>query len=60
MLMVCEFPDVFPKYICDLPRELRVEFTIYLAPGTRSVSMAPYRMSASDLGKVKERVRGYS
>ncbi|MCI21965.1 cellular nucleic acid-binding protein, partial [Trifolium medium] len=42
--VVCEFPDVFPGDISDLPPERDVEFTIDLVPGTGPISMAPYRM----------------
>src|SRR4051812_24753193 len=43
--VVCEFPEVFPDEIPDVPLEREVEFSIDLVPGTRPVSMAPYRMS---------------
>lgn len=46
MPVVCEFTDVFPKDICDLPPEREFEFTINLAPDTRLMSMAPYRIYA--------------
>ncbi|XP_050877191.1 uncharacterized protein LOC127080950 [Lathyrus oleraceus] len=42
--VVCEFPDVFPNNISDLPQEREVEFAIDLVPGTRPVSMVSYRM----------------
>ncbi|MCI58042.1 cellular nucleic acid-binding protein, partial [Trifolium medium] len=32
--VVCEFPDVFPKDVSDVPPEREVEFTIDLIPGT--------------------------
>ncbi|MCI46165.1 cellular nucleic acid-binding protein, partial [Trifolium medium] len=31
--VVCEFPDVFPGDVSDLPPEREVEFTIDLIPG---------------------------
>ncbi|MCI67001.1 cellular nucleic acid-binding protein, partial [Trifolium medium] len=40
--VVCEFPDVFPEYVSDVPPEREVEFTIDLVPGTKPISMAPY------------------
>ncbi|MCI32169.1 cellular nucleic acid-binding protein, partial [Trifolium medium] len=43
--VVCEFPDVFPGDVSDVPPEREVEFTIDLLPGTSPISMAPYRMS---------------
>lgn len=54
--MVCEFPDVFPEDICDLPPEQEVEFAIDLIPGTRPVSMAPYRMSALEMIELKRQL----
>ena len=46
---VCEFLEVFPKDINDLPPEQDVEFTIDLVPGTSLMSMDSYRMSAYEL-----------
>ncbi|MCH90079.1 gag-pol polyprotein, partial [Trifolium medium] len=40
----------------DVPPEREVEFTIDLVPGTSPVSMAPYRMSASELGELKKQL----
>ncbi|XP_058756261.1 uncharacterized protein LOC131629497 [Vicia villosa] len=42
--VVREFPEVFPDEIPDVPLEREVEYAIDLIPGTRPVSMAPYRM----------------
>ncbi|MCI93315.1 cellular nucleic acid-binding protein, partial [Trifolium medium] len=47
--VVCEFPDVFSGDVSDVPSEREVEFAIDLIPGTSPISMAPYRMSASEL-----------
>ena len=54
--MVCEFPEVFPDEIPDVPPEREVEFAIDLVPGTRPMSMAPYRMSASELSELKKQL----
>ncbi|XP_058726033.1 uncharacterized protein LOC131597345 [Vicia villosa] len=56
LLMVCEFPKVFPKDVRELPLEREVEFTIELIPGTSPVSMAPYRISASELAGLKSQL----
>ena len=37
--IVCEFTEVFPEDISDLPPEREVEFSIDLVPGTSPVSM---------------------
>jgi hypothetical protein len=47
---VCEFPEVFPEDISDLPPECEVDFSIDLVPGTSSMSMTPYRVSTLELG----------
>jgi hypothetical protein len=52
--VVNEFPEVFPDEIPDVPPEREVEFSIDLVPGTKPVSMAPYRMSASELAEFKK------
>ncbi|RHN78856.1 putative nucleotidyltransferase, Ribonuclease H [Medicago truncatula] len=42
--------------IPDVPPEREVEFSIDLVPGTKLVSMAPYRMSASELSELKKQL----
>ena len=54
--VVKEFPEVFPDEIPDVPPEREVEFSIDLVPGTKPVSMAPYRMSASELAELKKQL----
>ncbi|XP_050876056.1 uncharacterized protein LOC127079724 [Lathyrus oleraceus] len=54
MPIVCNFQDVFPNDISDLPPECEIEFSIDVVPGTNPMSMAPYRMSASELGELKK------
>ena len=51
--VVCEFQDVFPKEIPGLPPIRKVEFTIELLPGTKPISIAPYRMAPAELGELK-------
>ncbi|CAJ2679171.1 unnamed protein product [Trifolium pratense] len=54
--VVCEFPDVFPEDVSNVPPKREVEFTIDLVPGTSPISMAPYRMSASELNELKKQL----
>ncbi|MCI92265.1 cellular nucleic acid-binding protein, partial [Trifolium medium] len=54
--VVCEFSDVFPGDVSDVPLEREVEFAIDLIPGTCPISMAPYRMSASELKELKKQL----
>ena len=53
---VCDFPEVFPKDVIDLPPEREVEFSIDLVSGTSLVSMAPYQISASELKELKNQL----
>ena len=53
---MCEFPEVFPDEITDVPLEREVEFAIDLVPGTRPVSTEPYRMSTSELSELKKQL----
>ncbi|XP_019429961.1 PREDICTED: uncharacterized protein LOC109337438, partial [Lupinus angustifolius] len=50
--VVCEFPDVFPDEIPNLPPVREVEFSIDLVPGTGAISIAPYRMAPLELADV--------
>ncbi|XP_028086813.1 uncharacterized protein LOC114287614 [Camellia sinensis] len=53
MLVVKEFPDVFPD---DLPGNLidrEIEFTIEIVPSTQPLSKTPYRMSTTELKELK-------
>ncbi|MCI93720.1 cellular nucleic acid-binding protein, partial [Trifolium medium] len=54
--VVREFVDVFLDDILDLPPEREVEFSNDIVPGTSPISMAPYRMSAAKLEKLKEQL----
>ncbi|XP_074336733.1 uncharacterized protein LOC141673904 [Apium graveolens] len=43
------FPDKFPDELPGLPPDREVEFMIYLAPGTKSISKAPYQMAPVEI-----------
>ncbi|KAL6345741.1 hypothetical protein AAG906_017485 [Vitis piasezkii] len=53
ILIVRDYPDVFPEDLPSLPLEREVEFTIDLAPGTAPISKAPYRMAPMELKELK-------
>jgi hypothetical protein len=53
ILVVCEFPDVFPEDLPGLPPERDVEFMIELKPGTAPVSRRSYRMPPNELAELK-------
>ena len=48
-----EFPDVFPDDIVGLPPDREVEFTIDLIPGTKLISIPPYKMALAELRELK-------
>jgi hypothetical protein len=49
ILVVCEFPDVFPEDLPGLPPERDVEFVIELKPGTTPISRRSYGMPPNEL-----------
>jgi hypothetical protein len=53
ILVVCEFPDVFPEDLPGLPPERDVEFVIELKPGMAPISRRSYRMPPNELAKLK-------
>ena len=53
ILVVREFPDVFPDDLPGLPPEREIDFQIELAPGTKPISRAPYRMAPAELKELK-------
>ena len=53
ILVVREFPDVFPDDIIGLPLDREMEFTIDLIPGTEPISIPPYRMAPVELRELK-------
>lgn len=54
--VMCEFPDVFPDDIGDLPPDCEVEFAIDLVPDTGPIYMEPYIMFASELSVLKKKL----
>jgi hypothetical protein len=53
ILVVCEFPNVFPEDLPGLPPERDVEFVIKLKPGTTPISRRSYRMPPNELAELK-------
>nr|GEV07813.1 putative reverse transcriptase domain-containing protein [Tanacetum cinerariifolium] len=49
ILVVKEFPDIFPEDLPGLPPVSQVEFQIDLIPGTTPVAHAPYRLAPSEM-----------
>src|SRR5438105_10575731 len=53
ILVVNEYPDVFPEELPGLPPVLAVEFSIELLPGTAPIFRRPYKMPPNDLAEMK-------
>ena len=51
--VVREFLDVFPKDLPSIPPDREIDFQIELAPGTKPISKAPYKMAHPELKKLK-------
>nr|GEY08486.1 putative reverse transcriptase domain-containing protein [Tanacetum cinerariifolium] len=49
ILVVREFPDVFPEELPGLPPVRQVEFQIDLIPRAAPVAHAPYRLAPSEM-----------
>nr|GEY51785.1 reverse transcriptase domain-containing protein [Tanacetum cinerariifolium] len=49
ILVVGEFPDIFPEYLPGLPPIRQVEFQIDLIPRAAPVARAPYRLAPSEM-----------
>jgi len=53
--IIYEYLDVFPENVLGLPPQREIEFTIDLVPGSRHVSIAPYKMSPLELAELKKK-----
>ena len=53
ILVVCEFPNVFPDELPGLPPDREVEFKIELVSGTAPISRRPYRIPPNKLAELK-------
>ncbi|XP_071928113.1 uncharacterized protein [Coffea arabica] len=53
VLVVNEFPDVFPDELKSMPPEWEIEFKIDLVPGTAPIAKMPYRMAPAELKELK-------
>ena len=57
VLVVCEFPDVFPEEISSLPPSKEIDFIIELTLGTIPISRAPYCMALAKLRELKVQIQ---
>ncbi|GJZ47920.1 putative reverse transcriptase domain-containing protein [Tanacetum coccineum] len=49
MLVICDFPEVFPDELPGLPPPRQVEFRIDLVPRAAPVARVPYRLTLSEM-----------
>ena len=49
ILVVREFPNVFPQELLGIPLKIEVDLSIDILPGTTPISKAPYRMAPTEL-----------
>ena len=57
ILVVCEYPEVFPDDLPGMPPDRDVEFTIELQLGTAPISRRPYRMPPNKLAELKKQLQ---
>jgi hypothetical protein len=57
VLVVNEFPDIFPKELLSMPPDRYIEFVIELKPGTTHIYKTPYRMATPELAEFKEHIK---
>jgi len=57
VLVVREFLDVFPVDLPRMPQDRDIDFCIDLEPGTRPISIPPYRMAPAELRELKAQLQ---
>ena len=55
--VVREYADVFPTDLPGLPPERDIDFAIDLEPGTRPISIPPYRMAPAELRELSVQLK---
>ncbi|GJR85539.1 putative reverse transcriptase domain-containing protein [Tanacetum coccineum] len=60
VLIVRDFPDVFPEDLSGLLPTRQVEFQIDLIPGAAPVARAPYRLTPSEMKEISEQLKELS
>ncbi|GJU41613.1 putative reverse transcriptase domain-containing protein [Tanacetum coccineum] len=57
VLVIRDFPEVFPEDLSGLPPPKQVEFRIDLVPRAAPVAHAPYRLAPSEMRELSEQLR---
>jgi hypothetical protein len=56
IIMVCEYSDIFPEELPDMPPNRDIEFSIELLLGTAPISKRHYKMDVKDLVELKKQI----
>jgi hypothetical protein len=56
IIVVQEYPNVFPEEFPGMPPDHDIEFLIELLPGTPPISKRPYRMPVIELVELKKQI----
>ena len=57
VLVVQEYPHVFPHDLCGVPPERQVEFLIDLVPGAAPITKAPYQLAPPEMQKLSTKLQ---
>jgi hypothetical protein len=57
VLVVNEFPDVFPEELPGMPPDRDIKFVIELKPCTAPIYKTPFRMTTPEFTELKEHIR---
>ncbi|XP_076926259.1 uncharacterized protein LOC143589362 [Bidens hawaiensis] len=60
ILVVCEYPEVFPDDVFDLSHIREVEFRIDLMPGATPIAKAPYHLAPSKMQELSTQLQELS
>jgi hypothetical protein len=56
VVVVREYPDVFPEELPGMPPDRDIEFLIELLPGTGPIAKRPYPLSPDELKELKKQL----
>jgi hypothetical protein len=56
VLVVCEYPNIFPKELPGMPPDRDIEFIIELIPETAPIAQRAYRMNPQELEVLKKQL----
>ncbi|XP_070032721.1 uncharacterized protein [Nicotiana tomentosiformis] len=57
VLVLKDYPNVFPTDLSGMPHDRNINFGIDLLPGTQPISIPPYRMVPEELKELKEQLQ---